>query len=535
MIKLDLIEFHDRVRETPAATALEYNGAILSYIDFQERINSLCLYLKKLNLTKEDRIAVLCYNSLDFCLIAYAALHIGLIIVPIDPKSSGSFISNVFKDCSPKFTFIHKTIFDLHKTTFGGILNKDSFIVLPDNIDDCYISLKGIINNNKTTDPIEEPQLTEDDNAVILYTTGTTGSPKGILLTHGNLAFATTNICNVMQLRSSDKEVIFSPLSHSDGFARLRCLLRVGGTVFLEKDFVRPERILLKIKEKEITTFFAVPACLRVLMGRFKKYIQEYCMSVRLVATGSAPFSIYEKKTILNLFNNSSFFMHYGLTESSRSTFIDYRMTLDKLESVGVPAPNVKIRIWDHTLNRICSPLELGEIQIKSKGLLKEYWKRNKETKSIFQNNWFKTGDIGYFDEDRYLYFHAREHLMINSGGMKFSPHEVEEALKKHPSIDNVAVIPEKDDILGEVGIAFIVLREGEITTEKRLINHCRTNLESNKIPKNFYIVDSIPISDSGKIKSNKLFDLIGDKNGWRRNKKIYSGCICSSFKYNKG
>ena len=204
---------------------------------------------------------------------------------------------------------------------------------------------------------------------------------------------------------------------------------------------------------------------------------------------------------IINLFPKTNFYTYYGLTEASRSTFLLFNKNKNKLESVGKPAPGVEIKILDDN-GKTLSNNQIGEIFIKGEHVIKNYWNNSKADESI-ENGWLKTGDLGCFDFDGFLFLKSRKDDLINVGGEKFTPEEVELVIKEIPEILDVAVIGIPNELFGQLPVAFVVT-DNEITSTQ-IIKHCSKKIERYKIPNKILFLDDIPKTDSGKIKRNVL------------------------------
>ena len=287
----------------------------------------------------------------------------------------------------------------------------------------------------------------------IIFTSGTTSKPKGVKLTHKNVLTATSNIVKMISLQPNDIEINSLSLSHSFGLGCLHAIFLQGATSLIFKNTINLNEILKKGKHENATGFVGVPA------------------------------TFYQ---ILNSFTEL-----FSSTSSNKN----------KLESVGKPAPGVEIKILDDD-GKTVSTNQTGEIFIKGDHVIKNYWNNSKADESI-ENRWLKTGDLGYFDSDGFLFLKSRKDDLINVGGEKFHPEEVELVIKEIPEILDVAVIGIPNDLFGQLPIAFVV-PNNEITSTQ-IINNCSKKLERYKIPIKILFLDEIPKTDSGKIKRNTL------------------------------
>ena len=391
------------------------------------------------------------------------------------------------------------------------INKKNKFkIILTDDLKS-EVDSKLINNKNKLDIYIDafKPAKKSFESAIafILYTTGTTGPKKGVILSHGNLLAATRNINKFMQIGPWAIESLPMRLSHSFGFARLRCVFDVGGTVILENGFLRPERILYNMKLHEANAISSVPAGFSILLEYYKEQFEEIGPQIRYIEIGSAFMRQNHKENLMELCPNARICMHYGLTEASRSTFIEFHAEKEKLHTVGKPSPNVELRIMGENGEEL-SPNQTGEILVKGQMVMNGYWNKDEITKNNMRNGWLHTGDLGAVDDEGYLHLLGRKKEIINIGGLKVAPGEIEEILLKCTEIEEVVIIGVQSlgDISDEMIKAFIVTNDNKLSI-KYLEKFCLDNMESYKVPSVFEIVESLPKTASGKIQRHLLIE----------------------------
>jgi long-chain acyl-CoA synthetase len=357
--------------------------------------------------------------------------------------------------------------------------------------------------------PKIEPVLANpEDPADIVFTTGTTGDPKGVVLSHKNILCAANNINTFIGNTSEDREVVPLPLSHSFGLGRLRCNLLKGGTIILEDGITFPAKIFKAIEKWEATGFSSVPAGLAMLLRMTNDRIGRYAEQMRYLEIGSSPMPIEDKRRLMKLLPNTRICMHYGLTEASRSSFIEFHESSGYLDSVGRATPNVEIKIVDEN-NVELPPRHSGRIMVRGGMVLTEYWGDPEATKEAFKCGWLYTGDYGYLDQEGYLYLESREKELINVGGRKVSPIEIEKLLVKHPCIQACGCVGILDPrgITGEAVKAFLVSDDsnGSLPDESDLVDFLFGKLEPYKMPVEYEWIDSLPMTASGKIQRISL------------------------------
>ena len=330
------------------------------------------------------------------------------------------------------------------------------------------------------------------DMADVLFTTGTTGAPKGVVMTHANLAAAARNINEFIGNTEDDVELLALPVSHSFGLGRLRCVLSKGGTMVLLGSFANVKRFFREMENHHVTGFGMVPASWLYLKKMSGEKIRNFANQLNYIEIGSSFMPIEEKKRLMEWLPKTRICMHYGLTEASRSAFMEFHEYANNLSSIGKPSPNTDIQIID------------GEICVKGEHVTQSYWNESPERiAQDFHGVYFRTGDSGWMDEDGHIYIKGRIKEMINVGGEKVSPMEVEEVLNAIPQIKESACCAMPDKVMGEVVEAFIV--EKEPITEAEIMEIIKPKLENYKWPKKIQRIAEIPKTSSGKIQRLQL------------------------------
>lgn len=338
-------------------------------------------------------------------------------------------------------------------------------------------------------------ELVNEDAADIMFTTGTTGAPKGVVLTQENIAASARNINAYIGNDAEDVELLALPVSHSFGLGRLRCVLSKGGTIVLLGTFANVKRFYAALDEYHVTGFGMVPASWAYLKMMSRDKIRNYVEQLKYIEIGSSFMSVEDKKLLIEWLPNTRICMHYGLTEASRSAFMEFHEYAKNLSSIGKAAPNVDIRIID------------GEICVKGEHVTKSYWNESPERiAQDFHGDYFRTGDSGWMDEDGHIYIKGRIKEMINVGGEKVSPMEVEDVLNAIPQIKESACCAMPDKVMGEVVEAFIV--EKEPITDAEIMEIIKPQLENYKWPKKIQRIAEIPKTSSGKIQRLQLKDV---------------------------
>ena len=475
-------KIHNWSLKTPNKIALIDKKKSLS---FKELFDNIWASKKKLELehgVSKGDIVILAANKSVAFVFTYFALHlIGAKVMPIDEKINEDRFKFILNKTSPKLII--------------GLENKINSIKIIEF--DCFVDLK----LSSVPSEISFPEL--DDNADLLFTTGTTGEPKGVILSHKNIAQSAYNINSFIENNHNDIELLAMPISHSFGLARLKCVLSAGGTLVLLGSIVNMKRMFRMFDEYKITGFGMVPASWSYIKKMSGNKLAEYSNQLNYIEFGSAYMSAEDKMSLTKLFPNTRLCMHYGLTEASRSTFMEFNSSKNYLNTIGKPSPNVIIDVFDENGNKL-SKEEEGEICIKGDHVSGEYL--NVERNNLFYGEYFRTGDIGLINNKDYIILRGRSKELINVGGKKVSPIEIENKIKKLDSeLESVCIgINDPQGVLGEVVKAFVV-KGSSICDFEQIDDFLKKNLEKHKVPVKYEWINEVPKTSSGKIQRQKL------------------------------
>ncbi len=473
----------DSARKSPHKPAIIFDDVIFSYNEFLQKTQFLSNFIQE-KTTEGDVISILYENSPFFIISYFGILKSGCIAHIIPPSISDFNLKDQIQETNSEMILSNANF--KHKLTRTELI-KQTFFVETDS--------KFFKSNN---DGFYGNRFNETSS--IIFTSGTTSKPKGVRLTHKNVLTATTNIVKMIGLQSDDLEINSLSLSHSFGLGCLHAIFLQGATSLIFKNTINLKEILKNGKHQKATGFVGVPVTFYKILNSFTELFSSM-FSIRYMLTNTAPMKKESILKIINLLPKANFYTYYGLTEASRSTFLLFNKNKNKLKSVGKTASGVEIKILDDNGKHL-SNNQIGEIFIKGDHVIKNYWNNPKADESI-NDGWLRTGDLGYFDSDEFLYLKSRKDDMLNVGGEKFTPEEVESIIKEIPEILDAAVIGISNDLFGQLPIAFVVINN-KITSD-HIINYCSKKLERYKIPQKIIFLDDIPKTDSGKIKRNIL------------------------------
>ncbi len=456
-----------------------------SYREFFERSSSLAAELSRdYALKKGDRVAVLATNEPETFFLFFALQRIGAILVPVNYRYTAREVDHVLQDSGAKLFF--------HQKEFTSVVSalevRPSFVETFENLQKTLFSLpkENFEFAGKPLDPV-----------MILYTSGTTGAPKGALIHHEMLFWNSVNTGLRLEITGKDRTLIFHPLFHTSGWNVLSTpFFHHGACVVLKKKF-EPAEILQLCESERLTILFGVPTMMD-RMCRAENFQRVDLASVRYAIVGGEPMPVplietWAKKGI-------PVRQGFGLTEFGPNVFsLNEQDAVRKMGSIGFPNFYVDVRVVDQ--NGIdLSAGEVGELLLRGPMCSLGYWQNEKATKESIQNGWFHTGDLVKFDDEGYFYVVGRKKEMFISGAENVYPAEVEKFLRSHKEIREVAIIGVKDADWGEVGKCFYATENGQPLSEEALKQFCRQGLAKYKVPKHFVHLNELPKGDSGKI-----------------------------------
>lgn len=460
-------------RSSPEKTAIISGKEAVSYQQLCCKILSARDFLSE-KLSTGESLVLSAGKQIEFVYAYFGAHLAGIKVIPIDPITNPSRLHHILNETKANL------LLGFEDENMPCISLKE-LSLLPE----CHFFT---------------PHFPNDDNvADILFTTGTTGLPKGVPLTFKNEAAAAQNINAFIGNNSNDVELLALPISHSFGLGRLRCCLSIGATIIILGGFTNVKKLYRTMEEQHVTGFTMVPASWRYLNKFSGNKLGDYANQLRYIEMGSAYFSSEEKRQLADLLPNTRVCMHYGLTEASRSAFLEFHQDIDHLDSVGKPSPNTEIEIFDEQGNMVPKGTE-GELCIKGGHVMLGYL--NHLVTDDFFDDYFRTGDWGYKDTEGYIYLKSRKKELINVGGKKVSPIEVEEQVLHVDGVNDCACtgVPDPEGILGEVVKAYVVRNPQSDITFDSISANLQGKLESYKIPTIYQWVEEIPKTQNGKI-----------------------------------
>jgi fatty-acyl-CoA synthase len=486
----------------PDRVALSMGDEEITYPELYARVQRCAGALRDLGVGRSDIVGVLLYNSVDLLEVMLASAHIGAIFMPLNWRLAGPELAYIADHAGARALVSEPELRDLFDDLReqGG----DRIWVTLGAGDDRWRSLDGA---REQAEPVLEPaEVAADDVMRLMYTSGTTSRPKGVMITYANLYWKSAGQVVELEMTGRDTGLACGPLYHVGALDMVTTnMLHVGGRTHILRRF-ETGAVLDAIEQHAITLTWFAPAMVNAVIGA-EGLEQRDLDSVRLIQNGGEKMPMPLIKKVLDAFPNAWFSDAYGLTETvSGDTYLDKGKSLDKLGSVGKPILFTEIRIVDEDDTPLPAG-EVGEICVRGPKVTKGYWKDEKATEKTLRGGWLHTGDLGRLDEDGYLFVLDRLKDMIISGGENIASSEVERVVYEHDAVVEAAVVGSPHERWGEVPVAYVVLREGASVGEQELDAHCRERLAKYKTPKGFRFVDALPRNPSGKVLKRELRD----------------------------
>ncbi|TNY36004.1 acyl-CoA synthetase [Thermomonospora catenispora] len=492
-----------RARKTPHRTALVYEDRRLTYAELHERVTRLAHALRGLGIRRGDRVAYLGPNHPSFLETLFAAGALGAVFVPLNIRLAGPEIAFQLADSGTSVLVYAPS----HAELVDGLEGTPSVrerIALAGERPGAH-GYEDLLAG-APADPIDEP-VSLEETCMIMYTSGTTGRPKGAVLSHGNITWNAINVLVDHDLIADEVALVSAPLFHTAGLNMLTLpVLLKGGCCVLVPSF-DPDATLELIERHRITFMFGVPTMFWQV-ARSPRWAEADLSSVRLMTCGGSPvppalIEIYAERGL-------TFLQGYGMTEASPGVlFLDAEHAVSKTGSAGVPHFFSDVRVVGPDMTDV-APGETGEVIVNGPHVMSGYWGLPEETARAFTDGWFHTGDAARIDEDGYAYIVDRIKDMIISGGENIYPAEVEKAILADPDVLDCAVIGVPDPTWGEVGRAVVVPRPGSDLTEQRVLEALAGRLAKYKIPKSVVFTDELPRNAAGKILKSVVRDRYG-------------------------
>jgi acyl-CoA synthetase (AMP-forming)/AMP-acid ligase II len=505
----------------PERTAIAFEGKRFSYAQLKERVNRLADSLSKLGLKKGDRAAILEVNCNEYIEACFAVAKLGAIFVPLNFRIREDELKYLVNKAEPKILFVGSRYADMVNSVRGELPSVEHFIIIGDKD-------KGMQDYDRLIaagSPEEKgfARLADEDIVMLLFTAGTTGFPKGVPQDHNAYSsYVLTNVEPPDIEAPAETNVLCMPLYHVAGMQALMAGIYGGRTIALMRQFEEKEWFDT-VQRERATRVMLVPTMLKRIVD-YPDFAKYDLSSVRVVTYGAASCPYEVLKKTMERFPGRALINAFGGTETSstiaalraedqiitgRESDAEKEKKLRRLAtSIGLPLEDIEIQVRDENGKELPAG-NIGEIVVRGSRIMKGYWKNDEETKQAFTaDGWYRSGDLGYKDDEGYIYLTGRADDVIVRGGENIGPDEVESVLYSHPAVEEAAVIGVKDLEWGQQVRAIVRLKKGEAASEAEIIDFCRPRLASFKCPSSVVLVkEELPRTSTGKVLRRLLRD----------------------------
>lgn len=500
--------FYDNAQATPGKEAIWCDGKSISYKEMADLVSRYSNLLLSLGAAYGDHIAIPMNNSIESVALLFSAADLGICVVPLNPSLPLEAIKAAMDAGDIKHVIARKAFFnDCEK---NGGMNVPGFKMCLDQEYPGTVPFAKI-DEMSTDRPTVNRDVNGSESLILTMTSGSTGTPKPIDISQDNKYDRSMAHIRVYKITKEDRIIAATPLYHSLAERLVILPLILGATSILLPRFT--PTIWLKCVEEQKPTFtIAVSAQLAQILDLLKKPDAPKINSFRSIVSSSALLEASVKYELINLLH-CEFHEMYGASEVSTVTDICFQEATDKQNSVGLPFDEAKIKILrdesESDFDTDCAPGEVGEIAVKSKLQCKGYYKQEAMMRAAMFGDYFRTGDLGYLDEDGYLYFAGRKKELIITGAINVYPHDIDVIISRLPEVEECAAFSYPDDRLGEVVALAVVPKEDQEINQRALRTYCARNLADFQQPHKVFVVDKLPKNTMGKLQRMAILDYI--------------------------
>lgn len=505
------------VRRHPERVAIVGDDRRIAYAAFWDEAQRFARALRARGLRAGDRVAILLPNRIEAAVACYGCWLAGGIAAPLNAQARSRDFQTWLLHCDARHV-VHEHSHTDAVEAIAAIdgsgdrpplqrwpVSAEHPLCAPANDDDAPRPA-GIARDPRSPETISPDGIAPDDIAVILYTSGTTGAPKGVSLTHGNLLANAEAVIRYLQLEAQDSVLSILAFYYAYGASVLHTHLLSGACVVLAQNLLFPHLLMDTIARERITGFSGVPSTYALLLERVK--LSDYDLSsLRYLTQAGGAMSPTLTRRLRSALPHARLFVMYGQTEAtSRLTWLPPERLDEKLGSAGIPVDGVTLKIVRED-GADAGTGELGEVHVRGANVMRGYWNNPEASAAVLQDGWLRTGDIGHLDADGYLWLTGRRSDMIKTGAHRVHPNDIEDVIAELPGVTEAAVVGIDDGVLGQVIKAFVVAPGLPPRSENLVKAHCRERLASYKIPREIQFVATLPRTASGKLRRAALLE----------------------------
>jgi acyl-CoA synthetase (AMP-forming)/AMP-acid ligase II len=497
-----------QARENPNVDFAVIGDRKMSYAEAAKEANRLAHALADSGLQPGDRIAFLSKNSLEYPLIFYGASKAGVVPVPLNYRLAAPEWSYITNDAGAKLLIAAAAYTNIVDGFRDELETCKEFVSIDADVAEGWTDYREWLSGKPSAPP--DRALSDEDDVYQMYTSGTTGRPKGAVLTHGAVTAQISQLALVVKGEIGERTLIVAPMYHAAAAITVFVTVAGGGTLYIQEDF-NPLEVVRALSEEQITQTTLVPAMIQACLVFVPDAGARDYSNLRRITYGASPIAEETLRKAADVFK-CEFAQGYGMTETTAVlTYLlpsDHERALKEkpglIASAGRPIVGTELRIVDENDNDVAAG-EIGEIIGRGPQLMRGYWNLPDESAEALRGGWMHTGDAGIIDEEGYVYIQDRVKDMIVSGGENIYPREVEEVLFKHAAVADAAVIGVPHDQWGETVKAIVVLRDGQTASEEEIMEFCRDKLGGYKRPRSVDFANSLPRNPTGKVLKRQL------------------------------
>jgi len=502
----------------PDKAAIVFEDKRYTFSQLNERVNRLANGLQKLGVKKGDRVSFIQVNCNQCVETYFAVAKTGAIYLPLNFRAKEKEFTYMLNTAEATTLIIGERYVPMIKSIQPELKYLKNLISIETKHDD-MLYYEDILESSPADEVVAE--IDDDDTTILLFTAGTTGFPKGVMLSHNSFSSYMLENVSPADPVSDESNILTVPLYHVAGIQAMMAAIYGGRTLVMERQF-EPEEWMTLVEKEKANRAMMVPTMLKQLLDHpdFKKHDLS---SLRVITYGAAPMPLPVIRKALEEFPGVSFINAFGQTETASTITAlgpeDHVLTgteeekekkLKRLASIGKPMADVEMKVIDDDGNTL-GPNEVGEILARGPRVMSGYWKDEEKTaKTIDKDGWIHTSDVGYVDEDGYYFLSGRSSDMIIRAGENISPEELENVIREHPKVEDVAVISVPDETWGEEPRAVVIPKKGEKPTEEEIMEYCRKHLASFKRPRTVVFVDELPRNPMGKLVKREIREKYG-------------------------
>jgi amino acid adenylation domain-containing protein len=492
----------DSASRQPNSVALLEGNRTIAYGELNRLANRFANLLREAGVARHDRVAIALDNSIEMVAAYLGTMKAGAAAVPLPAGPRSDRLAHAVADCTPAAAIVDAatalSVNAQHPLSEVKVVFVSGRAKAEPGAAGHFRSLHDAVA--AASDEPSGVRGIDLDLAAIIYTSGSTGAPRGVMLTHRNIVANTRSIVAYLQLTSSDRVMCVLPFYYVYGLSLLHTHLAVGASTVIDNRFAFPNTVLQAMRTHEVTGFAGVPSTFALLLQRSN--IDEVSFTkLRYITQAGGNMPTAHLREWMRRGPRVPFFVMYGATEASaRLTYLEPDQLVNKMGSIGRAIPNVEIVVRTED-GRVAAPGEAGELVARGANISIGYWNDGDETARKFDPFGYRTGDLGYMDEDGYLFLVGRRHDMIKVGAHRVGPMEIEQVLHEYSGVHEAAVVAAPHDVLGEAPLAFVVVADRATADADAIRNFCKSRLAAHKVPVRIVFRDQLPkLTGSNKI-----------------------------------